>query len=509
MQFPNGVVKKTWAFGHSRTGREVKIEEVLEKNTLSTAILSAFQWDIDWVLSKVNSPATKLIFVMQAKEKALRDQMLDETKDMRGYLRLCFPPMDGQIFCMHSKLMLLFHPHKLRVAIPSANLMKYDWGETGVMENSVFMIDLPRLEENVPQDPSNLPSFGKELLHFLEKQHIPEDARNGVLKFDFAAAKHLAFVHTVGGVTYGNDMQRTGFLGLSKAVTEHELATQPDLQVDFCASSIGSLTHDFVRTMHDAARGEASVPSSAPSTSSRKAGSAAALKRADANERFRLYFPTLETVAASSGGVANGGTICLQRKYWEGNNAFPHACFRDFRSVRPGLLSHNKILYARGHGKAAGARDEGRCGDVAWAYVGSANMSESAWGKLVWDRSRKEWKMNCRNWECGVLIAVPDGVLRKAKGHVLGGSDRPGGSGAGRDIADDETDSEGEEEEEEQEETDTAVRPGTGEKGKKEEDVAPDPVVGMAVFEGLVDVPFEFPGRLYEGREPWYFMEPH
>jgi hypothetical protein len=37
---------------------------------------------------------------------------------------------------MHSKLMLLSHPSYLRIAVPSANLVPYDWGEAGgVMEN--------------------------------------------------------------------------------------------------------------------------------------------------------------------------------------------------------------------------------------------------------------------------------------------------------------------------------------------------------------------------------------
>lgn len=43
--------------------------------------------------------------------------------------------MEGQVNCMHSKLMLLFHPNYLRIAIPSANLVPYDWGEGGFMEN--------------------------------------------------------------------------------------------------------------------------------------------------------------------------------------------------------------------------------------------------------------------------------------------------------------------------------------------------------------------------------------
>ena len=65
---------------------------------------------------------------------------------------------------------------------------------------------------------------------------------------------------------------------------------------------------------------------------------------------------------------------------------------------------------------------------VGWAYVGSANLTESAWylnhlspyitdtfadfiqtarGHLSRDRSTKQPKLNCRNWECGVIIPIP------------------------------------------------------------------------------------------------------
>jgi hypothetical protein len=51
-------------------------------------------------------------------------------------VELCFPNMAGQINCMHSKLLLLFHTGYLRVVVPSANLVKFDWGDMdGVMEN--------------------------------------------------------------------------------------------------------------------------------------------------------------------------------------------------------------------------------------------------------------------------------------------------------------------------------------------------------------------------------------
>lgn len=44
--------------------------------------------------------------------------------------------MAGNVNCMHSKLQLLFHPTHLRIVVPSANLVPYDWGEGGgIMEN--------------------------------------------------------------------------------------------------------------------------------------------------------------------------------------------------------------------------------------------------------------------------------------------------------------------------------------------------------------------------------------
>jgi hypothetical protein len=62
-----------------------------------------------------------------------------------GNVRFCFPPMDGATRTMHSKLQLLAHPSHLRVVVPTANLVPYDWGETGVMENVRITISDPCL----------------------------------------------------------------------------------------------------------------------------------------------------------------------------------------------------------------------------------------------------------------------------------------------------------------------------------------------------------------------------
>ena len=130
--FSTGIVKKTWAFGHARNGDDIKLEEVLQKDSIDLAVLSSFQWDIDWLLAKINTRSTRITLIMQAKDQATKQQYLRETATMPN-LRLCFPSMEGQINCMHSKLMLLSHPTHLRVAVPTANLVSYDWGETGIV----------------------------------------------------------------------------------------------------------------------------------------------------------------------------------------------------------------------------------------------------------------------------------------------------------------------------------------------------------------------------------------
>ena len=62
------------------------------------------------------------------------------------------------------------------------------------------------------------------------------------------------------------------------------------------------------------------------------------------------------------------------------------------------------------------------------------------------DKVTKGPKMNCRNWECGVLVKCPDGAKGESKG------------------------------------------------------------MGMDIFKGTVPVPMEWPGEEYKGRKPWFFL---
>jgi hypothetical protein len=65
------------------------------------------------------------------------------------------------------------------------------------------------------------------------------------------------------------------------------------------------------------------------------------------------------------------GTICFQQKYWA-SESFPRGLMRDCKSQREGLLLHSKMIYVR-------LDNPNVHGNMAWAYLGSHNLSESAW----------------------------------------------------------------------------------------------------------------------------------
>lgn len=51
-----------------------------------------------------------------------------------GTIKFCFPKVSA-MGSMHSKLQLLKFSSHLRIVVPTGNMVPYDWGETGVMEN--------------------------------------------------------------------------------------------------------------------------------------------------------------------------------------------------------------------------------------------------------------------------------------------------------------------------------------------------------------------------------------
>ena len=354
LQYSAGVVKKTWAFGFPRSN-DIKLEEVLQSSRLEAALLSSFQWNWDWLLPKMDTRRTKFVFVLHAKDEQLRQHHRSDFSDAPN-VRLCFPPMEGQVNCMHSKLMLLFYATHLRVVVPTANLVPYDWGEPfrnlqgGVMENTVFLVDLPKRDTRDDDEKHAEIPFMQSMLYFLKAQKLPEDVIRRLQDFDFSSLAQTGFVHSIGGPHYGDAWRETGLCGLGQCLHKLGLCTSESVEIDFVTSSVGNLDDDFLRSLYLVAQGDSglseytlrtakAIPPAVSRDLERRLGQYFAWGW---KQHFRFYFPSEDTVKGSKGGAGCGGTICFNSRWWNGAR-FPHNLMRDCRSRREGMLMHNKV----------------------------------------------------------------------------------------------------------------------------------------------------------------------
>jgi hypothetical protein len=396
IKYPKGAILRTYSRHHPRQ-QDITIEEVLQKDHLKTALVSSYTFNLEWFFKKLNTKTIKLILVMSAKGEEERGQWSREALEVgRGSIRVVFPPLEGQAPLMHSKLMLLRYDHSLRIVVTSANVELYDWGESGVMENSVFIIDLPELENDEKVAVGELTYFAKELRRFLNRSNVPDTILDGLLKFDFSKTKDIAFVYSAGGASFGSDRQRTGFNSLAQAVAFLGLAPPKGakLHLNCITASLGSLSDAFLNCIYKAASGKTNTLEPTRVTKSSTPVSS------KVRDYVRVLFPSEETVNASTGGPDNAGTVCFHAESYNADT-FPKGVLRDYVSIRRGMLSHAKTILAYTTGAEAPSKN------VAWVLVGSANLTESAWGRLVKDRARKEMKLVCRHWECGVIVPVP------------------------------------------------------------------------------------------------------
>ncbi|GAO19625.1 hypothetical protein UVI_02022500 [Ustilaginoidea virens] len=329
--FPEGVVKRTWVQGYSRSSDDIKIEEILQKDQLKLALLSSFQWSEPWLLTKIDVSRTKVILAAFAADEL--------------------------------QLQILKFDDYLRIVIPTGNLVPHDWGETGVLENGSHILAITRFH------------------HVLT-----EWLTDGV--------PHRLTAPDIGGSAF-----ELGYAGLGKAVAALGLATSEPVQVDVACASLGAIKNDLVQGIYHACQGyvdETTQPESS------LAGRDKPTKNVvDMQQVFRIYFPSHDTVAKSRGGTRAAGTICFQEKWWRATT-FPSELMRDCVNTRDGLLMHSKIILVHCNGSTV----NDRVAKPTWAYVGSANLSESAWGRIVKDKATGRPKILCRNWECGVIIPV-------------------------------------------------------------------------------------------------------
>lgn len=69
LPYPQGIVRRTWAQGYARREDNITLEDVLQRDSLELAVLSSFQWDEKWLMSKLNLGKTKVLLVAYAADE--------------------------------------------------------------------------------------------------------------------------------------------------------------------------------------------------------------------------------------------------------------------------------------------------------------------------------------------------------------------------------------------------------------------------------------------------------
>lgn len=360
---------------------------------LKSAFLSTFIVDFDWLFQHFDTRSVSFVLSLHAGSE--QEKILIQ-RDFTGIanVRLVFPYVGGIVNCMHSKVMLLFYENsrdslqaRCRVVIPSANLVPWDWGVGGVMENIAFVVDLPLKSKIASKLEVQDTQFQKSLVHMLNASTAPQDMMMKLDKFDFSRTASYAFTHTIGGshklsvqtapVGIRNFLSessskntlatsepsleqvlRTGTVALSDAVQALGLDVSPDsksypLRLDYITSSMGNLKESFLHNLFRAACGHAQVVSNKTSKTAKANGSKQQNNSQDFElsgstflaDNLRIYFPSDQTVQKSTGGPRAAGTICFQSKWWDGSVAsFPKELVADCVGVRrDGILMHSKV----------------------------------------------------------------------------------------------------------------------------------------------------------------------
>ncbi|KAI8825242.1 tyrosyl-DNA phosphodiesterase-domain-containing protein [Fimicolochytrium jonesii] len=415
MRYPHGHIGMTQVDGPADP-RYTRFEELVDRHHLQRGIFSAFQIDDQWLMAKVNRTTEKYIVRPYGME-------ILEPPPMQyhpGYnMYWVFPPRRRKYCCMHVKLLVLWYPGFLRVAVPSANLVNHDWVQ---LENVFWAQDFPLSPTPRPENATS--QFALDLTNILTLLEIPSTITALLAHADFSlAAVNLVFSKP--GTHAGDDLHSYGMLRLAHCVRELHIPhlSPSESTLTAATSSLGDTTLSWLTQMLRAACGKD------PHRHTSHEDEDTALTH------VRILFPTKETVLSSTYGAPGAGTITFQRRYWEKHH-YPQRCFRDSISTRQGVLSHAKMMVclpatvAETGFKLPGTpqfasstttlQPPTQTAPIGWYYCGSHNTTLSAWGKLAPNRSGTAIDIN--NWELGVLVPVDaDGVVVGGDGHGGGG----------------------------------------------------------------------------------------
>lgn len=298
----------------------------------------------------------------------------------------------------HSKVITLVYPTFLRIVITSCNMMDID---TELGDNHWYIHDMPKRTS-----PRQIPTsdFEVDFLAHLKALGTPLEFIESIQGiYDYSTVKvHL--VTSAPGTYSGAKAEQSGLLRLRHIIKGLDLnlaqkKRQGKLQLEVCTASLGNLSAKWLDGFYDCALGRKFIETTGDPEVPRD---------------LKLFYPTAgdvrETDEEAQHGASNIG--CHIRPWPQAPEAIKRL-FHHYHSKDAGKLFHQKIILAYDPLELTAS--------PYYIYIGSANLSSSAWGVLEKDKKENEATCDLKlvrtsNFECGVLVP----------GHLIKGLLEPG-----------------------------------------------------------------------------------
>ncbi|KAI0451009.1 tyrosyl-DNA phosphodiesterase I [Xylaria acuta] len=286
----------------------------------------------------------------------------------------------------HSKILLLVYPAFLRIVITSCNMMYID---TELGDNHWYIHDIPKRSSQSTRSPAG---FEADLLSHMEALGAPKaflDSIRGV--YDYSGVKvHL--LTSAPGTCSGAKAEQQGLLRLRRIVKQLNLKlpekeSSGELQLEVCTASVGNLSAKWLNGFYDCALGEDTLQTHDGTRDVPK---------------LKLFYPTTQDVKNADEAAQDAASnIGCHTRPWDTAPQDVKRVFHHYESKDRGKLFHQKFILAYN------PRDTTQL--PYYVYVGSANLSQSAWGALEHDKRGNELTSDKKliklaNFECGVLI---------------------------------------------------------------------------------------------------------
>ncbi|GAA5850773.1 hypothetical protein JCM8547_009086 [Rhodosporidiobolus lusitaniae] len=393
--------------------------------TLQAAIVSAFCLDPGWVVPHFPED-TPLLLIMP---RTRGDTGPDLAKcDLKENTFRVIPPnkAPGQFAgVMHIKLMVYVHSSFIRIIIPTANAVPYDWAE---MDNALYVHDFPlrsQFTQTLSSLSSSLPSsttahddrdpfkntthtqFSKSFLQVLYKLGTPKKFISYAAKYDFGQSGEVRLVQSLQGrYSLQADPKEAkeggGIVALARAVESFGFAQGGRWEIEATGSSIGNYSSTWLSQFFAACQGVSPMSYFKNKGKELPPSNVVPLqpKGMPVKLPIKVVFPTEEEMLRSWKGAAHGGTLFCPSKTWKGST-FPRHLFHRGLSKRDRVPAHTKIIVALHKFKensSAPAKHEG------WFYLGSHNFTPSAWGQPQNGQNGPRIAIN--NYELGIVLPI-------------------------------------------------------------------------------------------------------